>query len=80
MPAELMTFPASLQPAVLKAFGKMLIARTNEVATALVEKFNLSSITLQGTVCMRGSMQARASSSGSCQKVDGVFPTFLCQG
>ena len=62
MAMELMTFSALLKPVVLKAFGKMLIARTNEVATALVEKFSLSSITLQGTVCMRGAMQARASS------------------
>ena len=52
-----MTIPAAFQPAVLKAFGKMVIARTNEVAATVVDKFKLSAITLQGTICTHGSMQ-----------------------
>ena len=65
LPQELMLFHASLQTAMAKAFGKMVISSSDQIAAKVLDKFGLSSITLQGTVCQRGSMQASRSCSNA---------------
>jgi hypothetical protein len=55
-PLDLLQYDSMYEPAMLRAFGGYVIAADDVTAAELVQRFGLSSVTLQGTVSRKGSM------------------------
>ncbi len=59
LPLDLVSFEPALRPAVLRALGGHVIAATDDVAARLITRFGIPSVTPDGKVTSRGTMQVR---------------------
>ncbi|PSC67424.1 chromosome segregation SMC [Micractinium conductrix] len=57
LPLDLLTFQPAFRPAILRAFGGRVVAASDAVAEQLVTRFGLSSVTLDGRLASRGTLQ-----------------------
>jgi hypothetical protein len=58
-PLDLLSYERAHETAMQRAFGGVLIARTEAAATALATRFGLASVDLEGRVSRPGSLQVR---------------------
>lgn len=59
IPADLFVYDAAYTPAVQRAFGGFVIARSDAVAAKLMADFGIASVTLEGSLSLKGSVQVR---------------------
>ncbi len=61
---DLLEFDPAHERAVLRAFGGYVVAASDAAAARLVAEFGLSSVTLDGKISQKGSLQASSSHPG----------------
>jgi chromosome segregation ATPase len=61
---DVMSYPEWVRPAVLRAFGGVMLARDDDVAEQLATRFGLAAVTRDGTISRKGSVVGGAHPAG----------------